>query len=646
MVIQVPGFSDLVGASSENTSESDEQGPPTRGSEKVGAEAALAKLIDAGDDVGEDLLASQLALIKPVVITARTHEDGKCVECESRSAIVDCVECKDEFCRICFQALHRKGRRAQHTPRPKPGQEKAWEEQLKSQQKTDVEDEAERHEDKFSIFSALTGSGGNRAMAAAGPASDIDQDADFSFRAKFIPVRLQLKERQFMRLLQAQMSVSTYTDEIDRPNLKSNKRVHAQIMKICAFLAGLAVSVNYEVGQEIVANRRWKDHEKFFQRIMEIGRRYKILNPDRMRTEYGRMMYLMMDAASNDVQQLLGFNIAKPMDTVYTTLERAGAESMLKDPLMEVATRAIDQMSEEGRKSRYDIRAEVRAKESAVKQLARRYSNSNITEDDIKWCLYSIGDNRSYLLQNRDPVQRMIRYLKKYFGPDAPRNEQYSLAIYGGQDGSRLTHSHERQYDYVLQSLTLWREILNDMFRLWYLAEEDMLDPSCPYKLEDTGQGLQRVQQSPRVADAMRDLLFRTQSKLGSWVGSSVVHLGDKNVPNALHFLDKYTQVSRILNPIVLCLDRLPELCTENEKTQQFIEEVFGGVEKCRMDICHDFFRSAFDGSGADNFFDAGSCIDGRLTSAWNWCSMVTSKRFFPVLKLSGFLSFDGDFQD
>lgn len=30
------------------------------------------------------------------------------------------------------------------------------------------------------------------------------------------------------------------------------------------------------------------------------------------------------------------------------------------------------------------------------------------------------------------------------------------------------------------------------------------------------------------------------------------------------------------------------------------------------------FFRGAFDGSGADNFYDAGSCIDGRLTSAWN----------------------------
>ena len=39
--------------------------------------------------------------------------------------------------------------------------------------------------------------------------------------------------------------------------------------------------------------------------------------------------------------------------------------------------------------------------------------------------------------------------------------------------GARLTHDHRRQYGYVQQSLTLWREVANDMFRLWCLAEED-----------------------------------------------------------------------------------------------------------------------------------------------------------------------------
>ncbi len=28
----------------------------------------------------------------------------------------------------------------------------------------------------------------------------------------------------------------------------------------------------------------------------------------------------------------------------------------------------------------------------------------------------------------------------------------------------------------------------------------------------------------------------------------------------------------------------------------------------------------------APDFFDAGSCIDGRLTSAWNWCSKLEKK--------------------
>jgi len=182
------------------------------------------------------------------------------------------------------------------------------------------------------------------------------------------------------------------------------------------------------------------------------------------------------------------------------------------------------------------------------------------------------------------------------------------------------------------------------MFRLWYLSEEDLLDLDHRYELKDTGQGHQRVQQAPRISSAMRQVLHQTQQRVGKWIGSSVVHLGDNNVPNALTFIDKYTQVASILNPIVLVLRQIPEL-HKNPQVASYIDTQFGGCDRLAKDILLDFFRSAFDGSGADNFYDAGSCIDGRLTSAWNWCSQISAKPFYPIFKLAGFSSFDGEFQ-
>jgi hypothetical protein len=67
-----------------------------------------------------------------------------------------------------------------------------------------------------------------------------------------------------------------------------------------------------------------------------------------------------------------------------------------------------------------------------------------------------------------------------------------------------------------------------------------------------------------------------------------------------------------------------------------YIDAEYGSLDGLYLDILSDFFRHAFDGSGADNFYDAGSCIDGRLTSAWNWCSSLEKKRYFHVFLLTG----------
>lgn len=79
----------------------------------------------------------------------------------------------------------------------------------------------------------------------------------------------------------------------------------------------------------------------------------------------------------------------------------------------------------------------------------------------------------------------------------------------------------------------------------------------------------------------MSALLSRVQERTAGWVGSSVVHLGDHNVPNALMFIDKYTQVPRILNPLVLCIEKLGEVY-ENPALKNYIDCSFGGLYKLR----------------------------------------------------------------
>ena len=66
-------------------------------------------------------------------------------------------------------------------------------------------------------------------------------------------------------------------------------------------------------------------------------------------------------------------------------------------------------------------------------------------------------------------------------------------------------------------------------------------------------------------------------------------------------------QVPRILNPVVLVLDALPKHC-KDPKLASYVNSVFGSVEGCRKAVLLDFFRHAFDGSGADNFVSATFC--------------------------------------
>ncbi|POM79677.1 RxLR effector candidate protein [Phytophthora palmivora] len=142
----------------------------------------------------------------------------------------------------------------------------------------------------------------------------------------------------------------------------------------------------------------------------------------------------------------------------------------------------------------------------------------------------------------------------------------------------------------------------------------------------------------------MHVILHSTQRDLDSWVGSSVIHLGDKNVPNALMFIDKYTQVGHILRPIVKAIDSIESMCESSKAIQGYVSSTFGGARKLKRTILADFFRSPK--AGCDDIVTLVSSKRGvlRITSAWNWCSNLHKKPFFPIFKITGFVGFDGKF--
>ncbi|GBG30983.1 UPF0652 protein, partial [Hondaea fermentalgiana] len=518
-------------------------------------------------------------------------------------------------------------------------------------------------EQRADIRRAQEGQGAGRGLMStlglvSAPGEALSEEAKdqigawYLERSRYIPLRLEYKERARLRLIHAIMRSSDYANVVDGREFKTEaKRLHALIKCVMATLTGVATAYKYDFAQRLVEDRNFAKYSTTFRRVFEVGRRYKVMNPEKMRGTYGKMIYLLQDSMIPEVRETLEFSLVSPMQTVYSLLKSKGALDVLRDENISTATMEI---LPDG-KTRPQIQREIKLKERAIELISRKYSSrsyeskTDITADEIKRCLYSIGDNSSYLNSNCKPIDYIITLLKENFGGENVGSSKWSLAIYGGDSGSRLTHTHERQYHYVLQSLTLWREIVHDMFRLWSVAESDLLDAESPYKLRNTGQGVHRLQPAPLTSKAMHGILYAVQQRLGhtveGWVGSSVIHLGDSNVPNALLFIDKYNQVPRILNALVSCLKFIINKLPEDPALVDLVEARFGSVEDAVRTILQDFFKRAFDGSGADNFFEAGSCIDGRLTSAWNWCHQLPDAEYYFLFKLAGFRSFDGDFQ-
>lgn len=293
------------------------------------------------------------------------------------------------------------------------------------------------------------------------------------------------------------------------------------------------------------------------------------MNPSKMRNTYGKLIYMLMDTESEMIKRELNFSFCKPILTVDRFLKEKNLIDMLEDTLLFEASQEIVGESHEMQKL-------LAKKKTATQELITKYGGEYISvyvalklfffcflfsysfciisfalldqlhKEEIIRVLDSIGDIYAYRAFNVAPVRAMINLLTSNFDPQNSddyfnlslngsrsrlpviSNMYYSLKYMGG--GASLCHDHATQYAFVLQSLTLWETIMKRMPQLWYFADLDMTKQS--YNLANTGQGYQRVQSCPRVAKCMSDILSSVKSRFSNWVGLSVVHLGDRDVPN------------------------------------------------------------------------------------------------------------------
>jgi hypothetical protein len=90
---------------------------------------------------------------------------------------------------------------------------------------------------------------------------------------------------------------------------------------------------------------------------------------------------------------MLNFSCVMPIKTVHGVLEELDALDLLRDDLISVATKEV---YSEGR-SRREIQKDIKSKERAIEILASRYERRGLSQEAVRQCLYSIGDNHAFL---------------------------------------------------------------------------------------------------------------------------------------------------------------------------------------------------------------------------------------------------------
>ncbi|CCH60539.1 hypothetical protein TBLA_0D00290 [Henningerozyma blattae CBS 6284] len=603
--------------------------------------------IDFDDDIIEDNKVN-IENSKDEVFADVENNDGDndtstiCIECENEKWIIICQDCQDNFCEDCFNSIHKTGTRREHTFI----NTKIQENDIKASNANTIDvtgnNDHDNPDDEGNISNELE----DRSFKVSNSISEGKLLKYLQKNISFIPMRLTYEERYLLKLLEATLEVSEYTNNVDILSYESKtKRIVKQLKELCSILSGLVIASNFKIGLKLIENKEYKKFSNWFKKIFEIGRRYKIMNPEKMKSNYGKLVYILMDSMLPEIESIMEFNLYKPINTIESFLIENNSKNtdnneiyqMFRDNLILDATSYISSIG----KTRTQINKLIKKKESAIETLANKYGKINGFDDEkIRQIIYSIDDFNTYTFMNRTPILRMQRRLDLFLEPEIMK--KYPIGIKYGRGGSKLTHDHSKQYHYVQQSLMIWSIVQREMIHLWYLADLDLFS-TTHYQLANTGHGLNRIKACPLIYKEMVKIIGECKMSSKEWIGSSVIHLGDHAVPNALFFLDKYIQIPNILMPFDNTINKIDEYVSHDVFFSEYITKEYGSTKDLKLIILQDSFTHMFDGSGADNFFMSGSCIDGRLTSAWNFCNELSKKKYYNIFLLTGFTGFNGN---
>ena len=435
---------------------------------------------------------------------------------------------------------------------------------------------------------------------------------------RFIPMRLDDNERASLKAVVSALEISEYVDKVDRNGIDRKYTSQEQIKEFLELCFAMLISCPSSVKG---IKSKFKEHSNIDNRqslhgisktivknAFEACRRYKRSNPTFMRAVFGKLMWILMDMKRGDE------TYCRPLLTVGDKLSSENIAKLINCPHFLTCIEAS---------------ASPDTRTTAILEVQREYSDVG----DFPMVLNSIIDTYHCMHARIRPVEDLLRWLEVI-------SKRVDLSIKRGQQGSCLTHSHTQQYHFVRNTLVLWKIMNQNMNVLWAAVEDDILNPSINYSFTNTGQGYHRLHTCPRTRDIAEKCLYEAKKQVGGWVGSDVIHLGDRDVPNALVFIDKYSQIALILSEIVCVMQELRNKYQNCNWTQKVVNRTFGSLEDTQDKVLGDFFRNGFNGSGDDG----GSCIDGRLTSVWNWCNLIEKKSFYQVFLLCGFQGFDGNF--